>query len=520
MTNILMVASENDALNGGKVGGIGDVIRDIPAALAESGDRVTVVTPSYGFLHQINPIIGNASQAFSFAGERQWAVIHELEGKNPHPGVVQMTVDTPCLISPERRLYSDDPPDSPFATDANRFACFCAAVAEAVQEGIFEDLDVIHLHDWHTAFFLILREFHSRYQKLKQIRTVYSIHNLAYQGVRPFSGHASSLAAWFPEMHFDTDLLADPRWRDTVNPMAAGIRLADAVHTVSPSYAEEITQPSIKMGNRVFYGGEGLEEDIAAAKEDGRLSGILNGCTYPEHREKNRTGFDSLTALLRSHVLRWAGEEDALSPAHFLAHARLQEQGDRRPPVLLTSVGRITEQKMLIMRRSSEPYDSGLEGILQVLGDQGLLLLLGSGDPAYEQFLTRISARYDNFIFLRGYSNACARALYRNGDLFLMPSSFEPCGISQMLAMREGQPCLVHNVGGLKDTVRDGENGFVFGGRTVDQQVSHFVEQCREALRMKQESPEQWSAVCEAAKNSVFSWQETARSYRELLYRV
>jgi starch synthase len=135
----------------------------------------------------------------------------------------------------------------------------------------------------------------------------------------------------------------------------------------------------------------------------------------------------------------------------------------------------------------------------------------------YERFFTEVSGRHENFIFVNGYSDDCAQALYAAGDLFLMPSTFEPCGLSQMLAMREGQPCLVHAVGGLKDTVRDGHNGFAFTGATLQQQVDNFVRATLDAVTMKREVPAAWEKIRQNAAATRFTWENTAdRIIREL----
>ena len=517
---ILMVASENDGIRGGKVGVIGDVLRDLPSALAEQGHRVTVVTPSYGFLHRNNPIVGNISILFRFRGHQHRTDIFELSGKRKQENVTHMVFDAPYFEDDPPRIYSADPPHLPFAADAIKFACFNTAVAEAIKWKVFGDLDVLHLHDWHAAFLVILREYNGAYTELKNLRTVFSIHNLAYQGVRPFSDHPSSLTAWYPDMVFNYDMLVDPRWADSFNPMAAGIRLADSVNTVSPSYAEEIARPSVHEDSRVFYGGEGLDRDIAAAQAEGRFFGILNGCDYPEPLQEP-PGFSGFLHILKSRVRRWAGTRDTVPTSHFLAYSGLQdlEIRDLRPGIVVTSVGRISDQKMRLMREGSDRHASGLQGVLECLGDRGIFIMLGTGEEAYEQFLIRMSACCGNFLFLSGYSETAADALYRCGDLFLMPSSFEPCGVGQMLAMREGQPCVAHAVGGLRDTVLDGVNGFTFSGDTTDEQVNGFVDACRRAVDLKMNHPGAWNRIRRGAEHAVFSWADTARNYTDLLYR-
>jgi starch synthase len=527
--NILMVAAENDGLPKAKVGGVGDVVRDVPPALARLSCNVKVVVPSYGFLHKLPGSQVLKTVKYKFAGAEDEATIYEVSGKAPHPGVKQFVIDHPRFVSFDKdgryEIYHPDPKERPFATDASKYARFCMAVAEAIKQNVFEHLDCIHLHDWHAALLLILRQYHKDYLILQSIRTAYTIHNLAIQGVRPFKGDESSLEAWYPELKYEGAKLADPRWQNCENPMEVGIRFADAVHTVSSSYAEEILEPSNEPH---YYGGEGLEEYLLQAKNEGRLFGIINGCEYPMDRRVLRLDFTHLMSLLKSRVLQWAGTQRSLSASHFVAYTRLTNLSSRPTPgIVLTSVSRIADQKTYLMKspgsltvNGRRRFKSGLEGILEGLGTQGIYLLLGTGREEYERFLLEVSARFDNFVFLNGYSDDCAQALYANGDLFLMPSSLEPCGISQMLAMRDGQPCVVHHVGGLKDTVKNGTNGFAFEGKVAEEQVDLFVETCLDAIKLKMENPEQWQDICENAREARFLWKETVNQYIERLYRT
>jgi starch synthase len=143
---------------------------------------------------------------------------------------------------------------------------------------------------------------------------------------------------------------------------------------------------------------------------------------------------------------------------------------------------------------------------------------LGSGDPQLEDQLRDIMNRYPHALFLHGYNEALAQQVYDSGDLFLMPSSFEPCGISQMLAMRSGQPCVVHGVGGLRDTVKHNETGFVFSGESLTAQASNFARTVKTALELRATAPDHWRQVCKAAEAERFSWQAAAASYSRDLY--
>lgn len=520
--HILMLSAENGALPEAKVGGMGDVVGQIPIALADAGCRVTVLTPSHGFLHTLPGACRIGTVEFMFRGYRQQAGLFQVPSRSPQERIRHLVVQHPDLnawdpVTAEHRVYVHDPPDRPFATDASRFALFCAAAATAAIRNEPAPVDILHLHDWHTAFVLILRKFDPHFDALRRMRAVFSIHNLALQGIRPLRGSDSSLEAWFPGLRYDWLDVSDPHLPDCINAMAAGIRLADVIHSVSPTYAEEILRPSRKP---VFYGGEGLEAALQHAAASGALIGILNGCAYPNEYTPRKMEYVQMLNLFKSALLQWAGRRETLPAAFFIAHARLLEleRRNKRPETILTSVGRVVPQKVQLLTATGSDPRPGLESILLRLGRSGCLFLLGAGDPEYEQFLTRLSSRHDNFIFLNGYSDQCARALYANSDLFLMPSSFEPCGISQMLAMRDGQPCVVHAVGGLKDTVRDGVNGFCFSGQTLEEQVDNFVRTTMAAVSLKQDAPDKWQNICEQAAGSRFLWAHTARQYLDKLY--
>lgn len=522
--NILFVAAENGVLDGGKVGGIGDVIHHLPAALSDHNCRLTVVTPSHGFLHRQSGAVKVHVVSFLFRGYPHTAEIYEVFPETKQPAVTHLVIHHPALGAFDSflgkfKIYTDDPPDRPFFTDAARFALFNTAVSAAVCSTLLDEIDCIHLHDWHAAFVALLREFHPDYAELKKIRLIYTIHNLALQGVRPLRGSGSSLEDWFPELNYDWSVVTDPRWPDCFNAMAIGIRLADAVHTVSPTYAKEIQKPSQKPQ---VYGGEGLESDLIQADRDGRLIGILNGCDYPPESAARRYQFPEMLDLFRAKAIRWIGVWDSVPTSQFMAYARALELGRRigTPSILLTSVSRIVDQKVLLLRETGSDGKSGLQGILEALGENGCYLLLGNGDREYEKFLTEMSARFDNFLFINGYSEECADALYAGGDLFLMPSSFEPCGLSQMIAMRHGQPCLVHEVGGLKDTVQTGFNGFGFKGDSLRSQVDNLVQTVSEAAALKKDRPAQWRKICERAAAARYRWSDSAAQYLEKLYRA
>lgn len=484
------------------------MIRELPAAVSAAGWPATVLTPSYGLLHQnsgaqeIDPVVTQ------FRG-RPWDVrVFVVPGSNRH--VRYVVFDHKLLVPTDTGVvYHDDDATRPFATDANKFAFFCAASASWIESRRTPPA-AIHLHDWHTAIVAVLREFDSGFPQLRAIPQYFTIHNLAYQGQRPMRGDESSLEEWFPDLRYDGERLTDPQNRQIFNPMATAIRLADRVNAVSPTYAKEIQQPSDPSSG--FVGGEGLESDLQRRATEGRLFGILNGCDY-SNSPTTPPRWPKLLDLCKQTLLAWGDDS-----SHQVALHSLAKLPRRRPLHVLTSVGRVVDQKMRLFFEKTNTGQTALQDILDDLGDSGVFVLLGSGEPRYEKQLLKIARSSANFIYCRGYSEELGDALYAGGDLFLMPSSFEPCGISQMLAMRNGQPCLAHGVGGLCDTIDDGINGFIFEGVDPRDQAIGFVECVRNALRMRGNDPLRWQTIRNNALAARFDWASSAKQYIELFY--
>ncbi len=521
---ILMLAAENDALPNAKVGGIGDVVRDLPKALAAQGCRVHVIIPSHGFLHR-SAAQECATFPVLFRGDVEQVKLYRWDAPQDEdaelPGVLQWVVEHPGFYPcGAGKIYCNDGNDRPFASDASKYALFCAAVGQAILNENFGHVDVLHLHDWHAAVLAVLREYDPHYKRLKTLHTVYSIHNLSLQGVRPLSGDASALETWFPRLAYDQAVICDPQDLHCFNPMRAAIALADKVHAVSPTYAREIQRPS-QVAHHI-YGGESLEIDLIAAAKQGRLEGILNGCEYPPNANYSKLNKTRLMSIIDEALLHWVAKSAVLLSVHWIARERLQQwRAKRERGLLLTSVGRITEQKVRLLRHQvtyQNKHQSVLQHLLEQLGERGVFLFLGSGDADYEKFLQEVSGDCPNFVFLRGYSDELAHALYGAGDVFIMPSSFEPCGISQMLAMRAGQPCLVHGVGGLNDTVVDGVSGFVFRGGNGDEQALQMLKRFSDILSLREESPQRFQAIAKAAAKARFTWESVAAEYLQKLY--
>ena len=511
MNSFLFLAAENDGLAECKAGGMGDVVRDVPRQIAERGDKVHVVVPAYSRLHHPGRRIAELN--FSLRGISYMAELYEVPPKKEIKGIKHYVIHHPEIEAGDiAHIYHIDPTE-PFFTDAIKYIIFCTAVAQAVKDGHFGKLDIIHMHDWHTSLLAFLREYHPEYKVLKKSRFVYSIHNLAIQGIRPFSNNYSSIDNWFPDLDYDRDAMKDYRYSDCINLMAVGIRLSDAVHTVSPSYKEDVLLPSDPPE---FIGGEGLESDLQKADKEKRLFGILNGSNYKNIRvaEKHTLYWHIIRA-----ILKWGQEESKKYKAQFLAHTgeKIVPFLEDPPAFICSSVARLTEQKFYFFMRSPE----ALEAILKKLeAVNGVFILLGTGIPEYEEMVRNMSYRHHNLIFINGQSEDVIDAIYLETDLYFMPSLFEPCGISQMLAMRNGHPCLVHHTGGLKDTVSHMKTGFSFDGDTYDEKIENMVDSFDLILDLYMNDKPTWNKIKANAKRKRFTWKKSVDAYYKHLYQL
>lgn len=508
--HFLFVAAENDGIANCKAGGMADVVRDVPREIAQNGHRVSVISPSYARLQKPARFIKNFE--INFRGKPTTVQLLEAAAKEKSENIKHYIIHHPELTSGSiAQIYHHDP-EEPFATDADKFALFCKAVATLIKDKFFDTIDCVHLHDWHTTLILALREFDPDFAALKPIRFVYTIHNLALQGIRPVADNPSSLKAWYPEMNFGPEIIQDPRYADCINLMAVGIRLADAVHTVSPSYKKDILMPSEPP---IFIGGEGLEADLREADKKGKLHGILNGINYNSTKPKPEK---SLLETCMIAVFDWITTEEKHQKSEFLIHTgkKLIHLLDTKPTFLATSVARLTDQKFYFFLKYPEILDRILEKLASV---KGAYVLLGTGAEEYEELFRAMSYKHDNFVFINGQSDEVVSALYSEANLYLMPSLFEPCGISQMLAMRCGQPCLAHRTGGLRDTVGHLINGFCFDGKSIYDKANNMVEVFDEAIHLFFENPpEEWEEVVQNALNARFEWKDSVISYYKNLY--
>ena len=259
-----------------------------------------------------------------------------------------------------------------------------------------------------------------------------------------------------------------------------------------------------------------MEDDLKQADKEGRLFGILNGCNYKgiNVEAKGEIYRNTVKALFR-----WLQDEDKKYKADFLAHTgeKIMQYVGNRPKFIVSSVARLTEQKFYFFKRSPEAFVDILKKLEKV---QGIFMLLGTGAPEYEELFRKISYENKNFIFTNGQSESLIDSMYLESDLYFMPSLFEPCGISQMLAMRNGNPCLVHHTGGLIDTVDHLKTGFAFDGKTYDEKIENMLKAFDIALDVFQNDKPTWKKIQTAAKRKRFTWKKSVDKYYEQLYKL
>lgn len=462
-----------------KTGGLGDVAGSLPAALVRAGAEVIVMVPKYATIKdEYKAQMEHFSDFYVSLGWRnEYCGLEKLE----HDGVTYMFVDN-------ERYFARDYPYG-FFDDGERFAFFSKAITESLQhlpEGF--ECDILHCNDWQTALApLFLREFYQGLPLYDRVKTVFSIHNVAFQGqfsdtvMEDILGVAHIPAA-------ASQLRCDAC---SINYMLGALHYADAITTVSPTYAGEIQTPEF---------GEGL--DGVLRERSYALQGILNGIDV--------AAFDPATdkRIAANYTV-----EDRSGKA--VCKAKLQEElglevRDDRP--LMVMVTRLTRQKGMDLVMYA--LDRILSGGVQVA-------VLGTGDRDYEDGLRYFQDKYPGTMAARiEFDPALSQRMYAAADMFLMPSKFEPCGLSQIIAMRYGTLPIVRETGGLKDTVQPyneftGEGtGFSFTNFNGDEMGDAVFR----AARLFWDNREAWNQLVTQAMSQDFSWTRSADKYLDLYF--
>ena len=404
---ILFVAAEGAPFS--KTGGLGDVIGALPKSLVKAGHEVAVILPYYDMVEtKFGDQIEDVLQFELYVGwRRQFCGIK----KTVLNGVTFYFIDNQYYFF-RGHVYGD-------FDDGERFAFFQLAALEAMERIGFIP-DVLHAHDYHTAMIpFLLKEKYRWIQAYQNIKTVLTIHNLEFQG------QFSEGMLWdLFRVGFERYADGTVRWNDCLNWMKAGILYADRVTTVSPSYAYEIMTTEFGCGI-----------DQILRMESGKVSGIVNGIDTDLYNPETDPWLDY-------HF----NKTDLSGKAQN--KAKLQEKVGLsvRPDVpMIGIVSRLTRQK---------GFDVVVEGLHRMLQEDVQIVLLGTGDPGFEQAFSWFGQVFPDKLSANiTFDVKLAQEIYAACDIFLMPSRFEPCGLSQMMAMRYGTLPLVHEVGGLRDTV-------------------------------------------------------------------
>lgn len=477
MTNlkILFVSSEMAPL--AKSGGLGDVTGALPPELAKLGADVRIVIPLY---KQIREHYGKQLRFLT------WRMVR-MGWRTLYCGLLRLDLGNQIVYLIDNEFYfNHDQLYLDYSFDIERFSFFQRAVLENLGEPMDFLPDVLHVHDWQAGMIPCLLEAHYRqYGRFNHIRTVFTIHNLKYQGIHGKERIADLMD--LPERFLtDSGILKD----GVPNFMKAGIVYADRITTVSPTYAGEIM---------TVYFGEGLHELLR--RQSYKLSGLLNGIDvglYDPATDK----------LIRSNFSAdiWR-EGKASCKAALQVELGLKAKPDLPLAVMIT---RLVDQKGidLLMR----VLDEILDGSMQIA-------VLGTGNPQYEQALREATKRHPGLMAACiTFDNTLAHRMYAGADLFLMPSLFEPCGLSQMIAMRYGTLPVVRETGGLKDTVKPFNqytgtgNGFSF----MNINAHELLFTTRYACDVYRYMPEAWQGLVRSAMVGDYSWDQSARGYIKL----
>lgn len=476
MKKVLFVASE--AVPFIKTGGLADVMGALPKALAANGMDVRLVIPKYSLIPdewktQMKPV---TTGIVNLAWRQLYYGIDEID----IDGVKVYFVDNEWYFKRDRLYGFDD--------DAERFAYFCRAVLTMLPHIGFQP-DVIHCNDWHTGLLgVFLKEDFCHDAYYQHMKVIYTIHNLKYQGIYPPAIMRDIIG--LPQELFDNGNL---ECDGCVNYMKSGMVYADYITTVSPTYAKEITYP---------YFGERLDGYIR--DNQNRVCGIINGL--------DEKAYNPATD---SHITQTYTAENARGGKRVNKDALRRELGLRvkRGVPMIAMVSRLVE-------------DKGLDLVLRIMDelveDDVQLVIVGTGDETYEQAFRELAQRHPtkvsaNILFDEGL----AHRVYAASDIFLMPSRYEPCGLSQLIALRYGSIPVVRETGGLNDTVVpfDKHTGQGNGFRFPNFNAHELLFTAKRALGYYEDTVI-WDHLVKNAMESDYSWKQSAQAYMNLYEAV
>ncbi len=452
-------------------GGLADVLGSLPKALAQNKSLdISVILPLYSAIN--SELRSKFEYVTNFNVSVGWRFQYAGVFKYVHEGVKFYFIDNEYYFKREGNIYG-------FYDDGERFAFFSRAALDTIARlGIYPD--VLHCNDWQTAASIIyLKGMYYGDEQFRRIKTVFTIHNIEYQGVFGMQTYADLFGFTDSIKHFI-------EFKDTVNLMKAAVEMTDIVSTVSPTYAEEIKYP--------FFA-HGLENIIA--RNQHKLAGILNGIDIDYYNPETD-----------KYLFKNYSREDKSGKA--VCKAELQKMLNlpiREDVPIIALISRLVSHKGLDLLRGA---------IESLLSQDVQVIILGKGEISYENYFSYIASCYQGkCVTIIAYNQDLSRKIYSGADIFLMPSKMEPCGLSQMIASRYGTVPVVRETGGLNDSIKAYTgvkgNGFTFH----DYNAHDMLYVINEAIRTFHDK-EAWKDVQDKAMGTDFSWKVSAGEYEKL----
>ncbi len=466
---VLMISSEATPI--AKSGGLADVLSALSAELCVEGDEVLIALPRYAWisLSEADESLSKPIFDCSFRVKTGMADISYKAYRAKLKEVPIVLLDSE-LFAHYDKLYGDEHGD--YSDNALRFASFTAAALRYVEHKDWKP-DAVHAHDWQSALAPYYMEQSSFFSQTKSVIT---IHNLGYQGI--FSRYDSLYTG------IDTELLLR---KGAINYLAAGLAKADAITTVSPTYAQEICYPEQ---------GFGLNELLSSRKTE--LTGILNGIDYHEWNPAKD-----------KHLSAQYAKDDLSGKAQIKAEIQARYGLEVNPDIpLFVSISRLADQKGFAQLLKSECFEAIAHKKIQYI-------ILGTGSKAYEDAIKNYAARYPNIVGLICFDMKLSHELEAAADFFVMPSVYEPCGLNQIFSLCYGTLPIVNKTGGLADTVvgldAQDATGIVIDGLSDEKLIGAF-----ETAAALYKDQARYRAIQQRAMSSRFDWKKAAALYRTI----